>query len=236
MTSIPPIAILAGGLATRLGELTQTVPKSMLDVHGEPFISHQLRQLRNLGARDIVLCVGHLSKSIENFVGDGFTYGLSVVYSYDGPERQGTGGALYRALHLLDEDLLVTYGDSFLDIDLHTLTRVHRQSKLPATMAIYKNDGMWDKSNVRLASSRTIVYEQNPTEPRGFIDYGVSIISRSKFAAIAPDGAWELPRFFETLSESDELGGFLAKKRFFEIGSNIGLSEFRNHIWERRVH
>jgi NDP-sugar pyrophosphorylase family protein len=236
VTSIPTIAILAGGLATRLGELTQSVPKSMLDIHGEPFIAHQLRQLRSLGAQEIVLCVGHLSKSIENFVGDGSAFGLSVVYSYDGTERQGTGGAIYRALDLLDEEFIVTYGDSFLDIDLESLTQFHRTTKLPATMAIYKNEGKWDKSNVRLASSTAIVYEQNPTEPRGFIDYGVSIISRSKFVAIAPDGAWELPTFFERLSESDELSGFLAKERFFEIGSSMGLSEFRNHVWERRVH
>jgi hypothetical protein len=103
-------------------------------------------------------------------------------------------------------------------------------------MAIYKNEGKWDKSNVRLAPSTAIVYEQNPTEPSGFIDYGVSVISRSKFADLAPDGPWELPKFFERLSESDELGGFLARKRFFEIGSTMGLGEFRNHIWEQRVH
>lgn len=236
MTSIPPIAILAGGLATRLGELTQTVPKSMLDIHSEPFIAYQLRQLRRLGAQDIVLCVGHLSRSIENFVGDGSAFGLSVVYSYDGAKQQGTGGALYGALDLLDDEFIVTYGDSFLDFDLNELTQFHRQSNLPATMVIYKNDGKWDQSNVRVTSPNTIVYEQNPNETSEFIDYGASIMSRSRFAELAPTGPWDLPKLFEMLSESSELGGFRANKRFFEIGSSMGLTEFRNHIRERRFY
>ncbi len=233
MTSIPPIAVLAGGLATRLGELTQAVPKSMLDIQGEPFIAHQLRKLASLGGTRIVLCLGHLSKVIEDFVGDGSDFELSVTYSYDGVEQQGTGGAIYRALDLLDEDFIVTYGDSYVDLDLAELTQFHRQSKLPATMSIFKNDGQWDKSNVRMVSPHKILYEQTPHVQSMFIDYGASVITRAKFKTVAPEGYWELPRFFEELSESNELGGFLVKNRFFEIGSTIGLSEFRNIVGER---
>ena len=235
MTRIPPIAVLAGGLATRLGELTTAVPKSLLDVQGEPFIAHQLRQLRRLGAKDIVMCVGHLAKSIEDFVGDGSVFGVSVTYSYDGANRQGTGGAINQALGLLGDEFLLTYGDSFIDLDLLELTQMHRNSKLPATMAIYKNDGLWDRSNVRLKTQGTILYERDPASPSDFIDYGISILSRAKFAALSPGGAWELPRFFEELSVYGQLGGYVAKKRFFEIGSTIGLAEFRKHIRERGI-
>lgn len=232
MTSIPPIAVLAGGLATRLGGLTQSVPKSMLDIQGEPFIAHQLRKLASLGGKSIVLCVGHLSKAIEDFVGDGSDFELSVSYSYDGAEQQGTGGAIYRALDLLEEEFIVTYGDSFLDLDLAELTRFHREAKLPATMAIFRNDGQWDKSNVRMISPNKIVYARSPHVQSTFIDYGASVMSRTKFEALAPRGTWDLPRFFEELSESNQLGGFLVHNRFFEIGSTIGLNEFRNKVRE----
>jgi NDP-sugar pyrophosphorylase family protein len=205
----------------------------MLEIQGEPFIAHQLRKLASLGGTSIVLCVGHLSKAIEDFVGDGSHFDLSVTYSYDGPEQQGTGGAIYRALDLLDEDFIVTYGDSYVDLDLTELTRFHRQSKLPATMSIFKNDGQWDRSNVRMSSAHKIIYEQTPQVQSDFIDYGASVISRTKFEALAPVGTWHLPRFFEALSESNELGGFLVKNRFFEIGSTIGLNEFRNKVKER---
>jgi NDP-sugar pyrophosphorylase family protein len=146
---------------------------------------------------------------------------------------EAAGITVLAPLDLLDEDFIVTYGDSYVDLDLAELTRFHRQSKLPATMSIFKNDGQWDKSNVRMRSPHKILYEQTPHVQSMFIDYGASVISRTKFEALAPGGAWELPRFFEALSESNELGGFLVKNRFFEIGSTIGLNEFRNIVGER---
>ena len=83
--SMPPLALLAGGLATRLGAMTERVPKSMLQVAGEPFVAHQLRLLAGQGIRDVVICCGHLGGLIAEFVGDGSCFGCRVRYSYDGP-------------------------------------------------------------------------------------------------------------------------------------------------------
>ena len=71
-----PVAILAGGLATRLGPLTKETPKCLLDVAGRPFIHHQLRRLRDQGVRRVVLCLGYLGEQVEEIVGDGSAYGL----------------------------------------------------------------------------------------------------------------------------------------------------------------
>ncbi|WP_198009917.1 sugar phosphate nucleotidyltransferase [Legionella tunisiensis] len=101
-----PVAILAGGLATRLLPVTEKIPKSLVKVAGEFFINHQLRYLHQQGIRDVVLCVGHLGGQIEAIVGDGSAYDLQVRYSWDGPHLLGTGGALRQALTLL--------GDAFL--------------------------------------------------------------------------------------------------------------------------
>src|SRR5271170_641956 len=98
--SRPVIAILAGGLATRLGALTSTVPKSLIPVGGEPFIAHQLRGLSRQGFAEVVICAGHLGGSIEDFVGDGSAFGCHVQYSFDGERLLGTGGALRHALRL----------------------------------------------------------------------------------------------------------------------------------------
>jgi NDP-sugar pyrophosphorylase family protein len=93
MNSMPPLAVLAGGLATRMRPLTETVPKSMLEVCGEPFIAHQLRLFRREGIERVVLCVGHLWKQIAEFVGNGRDFGLDVTYSIDSEPLLGTGGA-----------------------------------------------------------------------------------------------------------------------------------------------
>ncbi len=72
------VAILAGGLATRLRPITETVPKSLLEVNGEPFVIHQLRLLHTKGIRRVVLCVGHLGELIQSVIGDGSSFGLQV--------------------------------------------------------------------------------------------------------------------------------------------------------------
>ena len=96
--ALPTVAILAGGLASRMRPLSERVPKAMIEVAGEPFIAHQLRLLRREGVGDVVLCLGHLGEQVEAFVGGGGRFGLAVRYSSDGPRLLGTGGALRKAL------------------------------------------------------------------------------------------------------------------------------------------
>ena len=76
-----PVAILAGGLATRLRPLTETIPKSMVVVGGKPFIAHQLKELARQGVHKFVLCTGYLGNMIEDFVGSGSEFEMEVIYS-----------------------------------------------------------------------------------------------------------------------------------------------------------
>ena len=112
-----PVAILAGGLATRLRPATDNIPKALLSVAGEPFLVHQLRLLHSEGFRKIVLCVGYLGELIEAKIGDGKRLGLQIDYSFDGPTLLGTGGALKGAISKLGEHFLVIYGDSYMPVD-----------------------------------------------------------------------------------------------------------------------
>ena len=89
-----PVAILAGGLATRLRPITEKMPKLLIEVAGEPFFSHQLRLLKKAGLTRLVLCVGHLGEMIVEQYGDGAKWGVQIDYSFDGPKLLGTGGAL----------------------------------------------------------------------------------------------------------------------------------------------
>src|SRR5256885_1377328 len=108
MTDMPPLALLAGGLATRLGDLTRQVPKAMLTVAGEPFIAHQLLLLRRERVPRVVICAGYLAEQVQDYVGDGSKFGVPVSYKVDGPKLLGTGGALRAALAELGDEFLVT--------------------------------------------------------------------------------------------------------------------------------
>src|SRR6516225_3767283 len=109
--------VLAGGLATRMRPRTLTVPKSMLEVAGRPFVDWQLERLAACGVRDVVMCIAHLGGQIRDHVGDGRAFGLRVEWADEGPTLLGTAGAVRAALELLQPTFLVTYGDSYLPFD-----------------------------------------------------------------------------------------------------------------------
>src|SRR5271169_1922096 len=123
-----PVAILTGGMATRLRPITETIPKALVDINGEPFVAHQLRLLRSRGITRVVLCVAFLGEMIRDFVGDGRRFDLKVSYSFDGLKLRGTAGAIKQALPLLGEDFLVLYGDSYLLCDYSAVVSTFRSS------------------------------------------------------------------------------------------------------------
>ena len=160
-----PVAVLAGGLGTRLGAVTQTLPKSLVEVAGRPFVEHQLNLLRREGVERVVMCVGHLGEQIERAVGDGRRFALHVAYSFDGDTLMGTGGALRRALPLLGDAFFVLYGDSYLDLPLPPIERTFRVQNLPALMTIFRNEGRWDTSNVLFDGARIVAHDKRNLHP-----------------------------------------------------------------------
>src|SRR5205807_9875496 len=89
-----PIAILAGGLATRLRPITETIPKALVEIAGEPFLAHQLRLLSRGGIERAVLLVGYRGEQIREYAGDGRAFRLHLDYAFDGPRVLGTDGAV----------------------------------------------------------------------------------------------------------------------------------------------
>lgn len=228
---LPPVAILAGGLATRLGTLTARCPKAMLPVAGEPFIGHQLRWLAAEGVRRVVLCTGHLGETIEAHVGDGTTFGLDVRYSHDGPTLLGTGGALRRALPLLDASFLVLYGDSLTPIPLAPVLRTHATAACPAVMVILRNEGRWDRSNVLASAGRLALYDKRqPTPEMAHIDYGVGVMTRGVLEAYPLNVPLDLSDVYHALSRAGQLAGHEVDQRFYEIGSLTGLAETEAYL------
>ena len=94
-----PVAVLAGGLGTRLRSVTGAeLPKVLVPVLGRPFVDHKLDELAGAGATRVVFLLGHGAEQVRDHVGDGSRYELDVVCLDDGDELLGTGGALRRAL------------------------------------------------------------------------------------------------------------------------------------------
>jgi MurNAc alpha-1-phosphate uridylyltransferase len=220
------VAILAGGLATRLHPITETIPKSLVDVAGIPFIVRQLDYLCRQGITDVVLCIGYLGEQVQALVGDGSSFGLNITYSWDGPKLMGTGGALKQALPVLGEQFFVFYGDSYLPIDFRKVEESFLKSNKPALMTVLHNDDLWDKSNVLFRDGRITEYNKRIQIPEmAYIDYGLGILSAAILNDAPINEPFDLADIYHNLSIHDHLAGYEVFDRFYEIGSMKGLEE-----------
>jgi MurNAc alpha-1-phosphate uridylyltransferase len=229
--SLFPVAILAGGLATRLGTIAHEMPKCLLELSGRPFLHHQLWQLERQGIHRVVLCVGHLGEKVVESVGDGSAFGLEVTYSFDGPEPRGTAGALKRALPLLDSAFFVLYGDSYLGCRYCEVQKAYETAGRLALMTVFKNQGKWDHSNVEFNGGRILAYDKVTRSPAMlYIDYGLGILCPRAFDGVPDNGRHDLAAVYQEMLIQDALWGFEVTERFYEIGSVAGLEETRRHL------
>jgi len=221
-----PVAILAGGLATRLKPITEKVPKLLVEVAGEPFFSHQLRLLKKAGLDRIVVCVGYLGEKVVESYGDGSAWGVSLQYSFDGPKLLGTGGALIQALPLLGDSFYVLYGDSYLPIDYPAVGDAFLKSGKLGLMTVYENSERFDSSNVWFQDGVIRAYDKKVklAEMR-HIDYGLGLFKRAAFDAFPRGQVVDLAEVQQSLLRRGELAGYEMAQRFYEIGSHAGLSE-----------
>lgn len=225
------VAILAGGLATRLRPITETIPKALVEAAGKPFIVHQLGYLREQGISQVVLCVGYLGDMIRDVVGNGASLGLKVSYSEDGPNLLGTGGALAKAIDLLGDHFFVLYGDSFLPLNFSVVQSAYEKSKLPALMTVLKNQNQWDKSNVLFVDGQLLEYNKRAPRPEmTYIDYGLGVLSASVLEQYSAGQGFDLADIYQDLSLKGRLAGLEVLERFYEIGSHVGLKETEEYL------
>ena len=103
--------ILAAGRGERLRPLTETIPKPLIPISGEPLIVHQIQWLQRAGIREIVINVFHLAQKIVSALGSGKQWGVKIFWSEE-KELLDTGGGIANALpHLGDEPFLLLNGD-----------------------------------------------------------------------------------------------------------------------------
>jgi NDP-sugar pyrophosphorylase family protein len=223
-----PVAILAGGLATRLRPITERIPKSLVPVAGRPFLAHQLKLLHGCGIRRVVLCVGYLGEMIQREFGDE-AFGVKLHYSFDGEKLLGTGGAIKRALPKLAGEFFVLYGDSYLPIEYAPVADAFHRAGKPGLMTVYCNEGRYDASNVLFREGKILVYDKKGRLPEmRHVDYGLSLFQSAVFDRYAADQEFDLAEVMSRLVREKQLAGYEVCERFYEIGSPAGLSELES--------
>ena len=229
-----PLAILAGGYATRLGAITRDVPKCLVEINGRAFVDWQLDLLIKNGYSDFIFCVSYKSDLVQRHLGDGGDRGVRIRYSLDGDTQLGTGGAIQKALPLLGKEFGVIYGDSFLPTSYSQVEEAFQASSKLALMTVYKNDNQFDTSNVEFLNGSLINYKKGTNDPTMlYVDYGLSYFRSEAFSPMADSISFDLSDRCHDLSRGRNLDGFEVFTRFYEVGSVRGIEEFSEYL--RRV-
>lgn len=219
------VIILVGGKGTRIKEYTKNIPKCLIEFNGKPFLYYQLRYLKKNNIKNVIISSCYLSNKISSYVKKNIDF-IKVKIINDG-KPLGTGGAIIKSLKYLSNNFFVIYGDSFLNFSLNKLKN---KSNL-ATMAIFKNNNKYDRSNIILKKSKKILYFKKKTNKKlVYIDYGASYLSKKIFKYEKKGIKFDLSQFFERISKLGMLKSCIIKKRFYEIGSYRGIDEFNRFL------
>jgi len=232
--STVPVALLAGGLATRLRPITEKIPKALVELAGRPFIDWQLDLLAENGIRQVVMCLGYLGEMVRDHCGDGSSRGMTLQYSFDGEKLMGTGGAILRARPMLGDAFWVMYGDSYMDIDYPAVLAAFDRSKALGLMTILRNCNKWDTSNVIFQDGQLIRYDKRNRVPEmQYIDYGVGLLRSAVLDRIPADRPFDLAELYTQLVAEKQMIGYEVTQRFYEIGTPASLEEARQYLQTR---
>lgn len=224
------ILVLAGGLATRLRPLTEKIPKSLVEINGYPFIRYQIELFIQKGATHIHFCLGYLGDQVENYVRENFANICRFTFSYDGDVLRGTGGAILHALDVLPDLFLITYGDSFLDIDYVKFYNYSKHRNKSCLMTVYKNDGLYDVSNIEFKDGAIINYSKTKVTPSmQHIDYGLLCMRKDVFSNCKMV-TFDLADLCSEMIKKRMLIGYEVFQRFFEVGSFQGINDFSEYL------
>lgn len=221
-----PVAILAGGLGTRVRHLSgPDVPKALLPVNGTPFIDLKLGELRAWGVSRVLMLVGHNAKALVEHVGDGGRFGIDVEWFDDGRTLRGTGGAIRRALRQLPEVFWVTYGDSLLDVPMAAIEAdfCPRTAAL-AGMTVLENQDRWEPSNVTVTEGLVTDYVKGAAPgTHRFIDYGAILMRRQLLDSEPEDRVFDLSEVLSAAAAARTVRAYPVNRRFYDIGTEQSL-------------
>jgi D-glycero-alpha-D-manno-heptose 1-phosphate guanylyltransferase len=223
--------ILAGGAGTRLRAVTGDLPKPLAPACGRPFLCWLLELLARRGFRRALILTGYRGEMIEDQVGRLSIPDMTVRCTQE-PSPLGTGGAVRRALDLLDPRFALLNGDTWLDIDYPALLRASDPSA-PVTLAVVRDpDGATDvPGNVDVADGLVSLYRKGGGLP--YIDAGAGMWSRDAIEQELPaDEPCALEDAVARMAQAGRVRAWLAPGRFFDIGTPERLARFEDRLRE----
>jgi mannose-1-phosphate guanylyltransferase len=213
--------VLAGGFGTRMKELTQDVPKPLLEVQGKPILDYSIDLCKRYGINDISLSVFHMKDKIKERYGDGKDFGVNIVYVEE-PEALGTAGALRLHRAWLNEHFMMCNADELKDINLQAMMKQHIETNAIATVALTEVEDPSQYGVVELDGDKILRFVEKPKveeAPSRYINAGLYILSPKIVDLVPPGYAMIEKDIFPKLAASRMLYGFKFKGQWVDTGT-----------------
>ena len=210
--------ILAAGNGERMRPLTLTTPKPLVQAAGVPLIEYHLHALAAAGFNEVVINHAWLGQQIEDHLGDGSRFGLSIQYSPEG-EPLETGGGIFRALPLLGDDaFLVVNGDIWTDYDFSVL---HQPINGLAHLVLADNPPHHPKGDFTLIDGKV---QDGEPDAQTLTYSGIAVLHPQLFDGCS-DGAFKLAPLLRNAMAKGEVTGERLKGHWVDVGTHERLAE-----------
>ncbi len=227
--------ILTGGRGTRLGALTDRLPKGMVEIAGRPFLQHLLEHLKSRGLDEILFCIGYRGEMIEEYFGDGTRFGLEIDYSREDTPR-GTGGALKLAVPRLRKEFLLLNGDTFLPADYRSLENRLAGSGALMVLSVHPGPAPGAEPNLGVNEKGKVVALRSAGGPGPFthLDAGVRAVRKAVADYFPPGDSFSLEEdLYPRLLEAGKLDAVETGEKFYDIGTPPRIAIFREYLTGR---
>ena len=215
------IVIFCGGLATRLGEISNTTPKSLININNKPFILYQLEYLKKFIVDEVILCVGHLQEKIIQYIQSvKKKFKFKIIFSIE-KKKLGTGGALVNTYSKLRESFVIMYGDSYLNYNLNKLNYKFSNMSKECLITVYRNKNKNYLNNILIENKKITNYNKNSNY--NFIDYGIIFLKKKIIKNFLKKKKFDLSDVIKYCIRINTINYSESKNKFHEIGSNYGI-------------
>ena len=207
--------ILAAGRGERLRPLTDTLPKSLVEVRGKSLLEQHLERLRDADIRNVVINLGWLGEKIVERIGSGSRFGLEVIYSQEGDNVLETGGGIHKALPFLGAaPFLVVNADIFTDMPVGDVTLAEQDlgHLVMVRTPPYRDQGDFDLNDGRIRNGREAEFTFS----------GVAVY-RPAFFAGCEAGRFPLAPLLREAADAGQLSGTLYEGTWEDVGTEARL-------------
>ena len=228
-----PVVILAGGLATRLRPITQTIPKALIEVAGKPMLLHIIERAKHEGFRNFYIAIHHLGKMIEDYFGDGSKFGVNIQYLRE-ETPLGTAGALSLLKPCPTEAFVVTNGDVITDIKYADILDFHNRHNAFATMAVRTHEWQHPFGVVQTKGIDIVGFQEKPIA-KTHINAGVYVLSPEALCELDENIRCDMPDLFEKLwDKSGRTVAYPMHEPWLDVGKPDDLKK-ANHAAAQKI-